>query len=82
MIEVEVRHTSDLARPFDAYVGGRYLCTSATPFRDSAILLMAEGRAPDEVLVMLDADRVMTLQAPLGYVGAYVTPRFVRWDPL
>lgn len=79
MVEVEVRRTSDPARPFDAYVNGRYLCTSAMPFRDAAILLMAEGHDPAEILVMSQAGALTCLLAPINYVEAKVTPKFATW---
>lgn len=79
MIEIEVRRATGAERMFDTYIGGRYLCTSTTPFRDSAILLMAEGCDPGEVLVMSRAGVLTCLHAPLGYLDTRITPKFATW---
>jgi len=79
-IEITVHRRE--AGVFDTYLGGRWLCTSATPFRDSAILLMAEGHAAGEVLVMVAENRLDSLQAPLGYAEEFITPLFVPWRPV
>lgn len=83
IIEIEARRRDQGPAPttFDVYVAGRYLCTSATPFRDSALLLLAEGHAPSIRLSMCEPGSVMSLQAPLGYWGTRDMPRFVPWAP-
>jgi hypothetical protein len=79
---------------YDAYLVGedRILCSSKMPFLDAARVLLNDGIAtPDDILVMRHAGSdVNALSAPAG-VAAKLTieereiscrpPRFVRWKP-
>jgi hypothetical protein len=74
------------ALTFEARLDGRLLCTSGTPFLDSARVLLAEGHGPTATLVMMRGE-VESLRGPLGYAAsrtvaeAHGAPRFGKWTP-
>jgi hypothetical protein len=55
---------------FDAYIDGRYVVTSASPFIDACRVLVAQGADPDMVVVMRHAGSdVDALRGRLGDVA-------------
>jgi len=73
-IEIEARRGLEPGT-FDTFFRGSRLCTSTTPFRDSATLLLAADMPPDSILVMSQPGMLTCLLAPLNYIDARMTPK-------
>ena len=65
---------------FEAWIGERLVCTSRTPFFDTARVLIAEGEAPQTQIVMVWPNGTVGLRAPVGQ-AAKLAVWETNWGP-
>jgi hypothetical protein len=88
MITITVSPMRKYPGKFEARCDGRLLCGSHQPFVDAARVLVAEGRDPNELLVMRhEGSAIDALTARLGAAARLTVwewkgpPTFGQWMP-